>query len=62
LHTQVRNIETQYGRSMAEWTELIRASGLEGHGRFSHRVRVRSSDDVDAGLATWVRRAYDRAG
>lgn len=29
---------------------------------FSHRVRVRSTDDVDPELATWIRRAYDRAG
>jgi Domain of unknown function (DUF5655)/Domain of unknown function (DUF4287) len=29
---------------------------------FSHRVRVRSADDVDAELSTWIGRAYDRAG
>jgi predicted transport protein len=29
---------------------------------FSHRVRVRSTDDVDVELATWIRQAYDRAG
>jgi predicted transport protein len=182
LQTQIRNIEAQHGRSMAEWTELIGASGLTRHGQivsmlkqeyglshgsanrvalvalaaidqrpsdivspsdpvaelfadrpglrpvhdrlmaeitslgtdieiapkkgylslrrrtqfamekpaarhvdlglilpgepttdrfesaatwnamFSHRVRVRSTDDVDAELATWIRRAYDRAG
>jgi hypothetical protein len=29
---------------------------------FTHRVRVRSAEDVDPELATWIRRAYDRAG
>jgi hypothetical protein len=33
LQTQIRNIEAEYGRSMAEWTELIRASGLGRHGQ-----------------------------
>ena len=33
LQTQIRNIEAQYGRSMGEWTELIRASGLTRHGQ-----------------------------
>jgi len=29
---------------------------------FSHRVRVRSEEDVDDELIGWIRRAYDRAG
>ena len=29
---------------------------------FTHRVRVRSDDDVDAELVGWLRQAYDRAG
>lgn len=29
---------------------------------FTHRVRVRSEDDVDPELAGWLRQAYDRAG
>ena len=33
LQTQIRNIEAQYGRSMAEWTEVIRARGLVKHGQ-----------------------------
>jgi predicted transport protein len=33
LQTQIRNIEAEYGRSMDEWTELIRASGLSRHGQ-----------------------------
>jgi hypothetical protein len=33
LQTQIRNIEAQHGRSMADWTGLIRASGLERHGQ-----------------------------
>jgi len=32
LQTQVRNIETQSGRSMAEWTRLIQERGLTKHG------------------------------
>jgi hypothetical protein len=32
LQTQIRNIEAQSGRSIGEWTELIRASGLTRHG------------------------------
>ena len=52
LQTQIRNIEAQYGRSVGEWT---------GNAMFSHRVRVRSADDVDAELSTWIARAYDRA-
>ncbi len=33
LRTQLRNIETTYGRSIAEWVELIRGSGLIRHGQ-----------------------------
>ena len=33
LQTQIRNIEAQYGRSMGDWTELIRAGGLTRHGQ-----------------------------
>jgi hypothetical protein len=29
---------------------------------FTHRVRVKSVDDVDAELESWLRRAWDRAG
>ena len=32
LRTQVRNIEAQSGRSMAEWTRLIQERGLTKHG------------------------------
>jgi Domain of unknown function (DUF5655)/Domain of unknown function (DUF4287) len=32
LQSQIRNIEATYGRSMADWTELIRASGRSRHG------------------------------
>ena len=32
LKAQVRNIEATYGKSMAEWTELVRVSGLSKHG------------------------------
>lgn len=32
LRTQVRNIETQSGRSMGEWTRLIHERGLTKHG------------------------------
>jgi len=32
LRTQVRNIETRYGRPVDAWTELIRSSGLAKHG------------------------------
>lgn len=31
--TQIANIEQSTGRSMAEWIELLRASGLEKHGQ-----------------------------
>lgn len=31
LQAQIRNIEAKHGRSMAEWTELIRAKGLTKH-------------------------------
>jgi hypothetical protein len=31
LQAQIRNIEARHGRSMAEWTELIRAQGLTKH-------------------------------
>jgi hypothetical protein len=31
LATQVRNIEEKYGKTMAEWTGLIKASGLTKH-------------------------------
>src|SRR5262249_28725470 len=40
LQTQIRNIETQYGRSMAEWTELIRASGLTRHGQIVSMLKA----------------------
>lgn len=33
LQTQLRNIESTYGRSIDEWVELIRASGLRKHGQ-----------------------------
>ncbi len=29
---------------------------------FTHRVRVRSTDDVDLELVAWLRQAYERAG
>ena len=32
LRTQLRNIETSTGRSIGEWVDLIRASGLAKHG------------------------------
>ena len=32
LRSQLRNIETTYGRSIDEWIETIRASGLRRHG------------------------------
>jgi Domain of unknown function (DUF4287) len=32
LQTQLRNIESTYGRSIDEWAELIRASGARRHG------------------------------
>jgi uncharacterized protein involved in type VI secretion and phage assembly len=32
IQSQLRNIETQEGRSIAAWTELIRESGLGRHG------------------------------
>jgi hypothetical protein len=32
LKTQVRNIEARYGRSMADWTEVVRQSGRSRHG------------------------------
>jgi hypothetical protein len=32
LKTQVRNIEARYGRSMSDWTEVVRQSGLSRHG------------------------------
>ena len=32
LRSQVRNIEATYGRSMAEWAEIVRASRLNRHG------------------------------
>ena len=32
LRSQIRNIETTYGRSIDEWIELIKASGLSRHG------------------------------
>jgi hypothetical protein len=32
LQTQLRNIESTYGRSIDEWVELIRASGARRHG------------------------------
>src|SRR6187551_882461 len=32
LRSQIRNIETTYGRSIDEWIELIEASGLSRHG------------------------------
>lgn len=32
LRTQIRNIEAASGRTMAAWTELIRATGLAKHG------------------------------
>ncbi|HYK94401.1 MAG TPA: DUF4287 domain-containing protein [Candidatus Dormibacteraeota bacterium] len=32
LQAQIRNIESTYGRSIDEWVELIRASGLRRHG------------------------------
>jgi predicted transport protein len=41
LQTQIRNIEIQYGRSMGEWTDLIRSSGLRRHG---HIVAMLKSD------------------
>ena len=33
LQSQIRNIESTYGRSMDEWAALIAASGLERHGQ-----------------------------
>ena len=33
LRAQLRNIETATGRSIADWTDLIRATGLTRHGQ-----------------------------
>ena len=33
LRSQIRNIEATYGRSMGDWTALIRSSGLTRHGQ-----------------------------
>jgi len=33
LRSQIRNIEAAYGRSIDEWSALIRASGLTRHGQ-----------------------------
>lgn len=33
LQSQIRNIESTYGRSIDEWIDLIAASGLERHGQ-----------------------------
>src|SRR5438552_14880626 len=32
LQSQVRNIEARYGRSIDDWTSLIKATGLTRHG------------------------------
>jgi hypothetical protein len=29
---------------------------------FTHRVRLSSTDDIDAELLDWLREAYDQAG
>jgi len=31
LQSQIRNIEKKYGKSMSEWTEIVRASGKTKH-------------------------------
>jgi hypothetical protein len=31
LRSQLRNIEAAYGRSVEDWLDLIRASGLSRH-------------------------------
>ena len=33
INSQIANIERSTGRSMAEWIEIVRASGLEKHRR-----------------------------
>lgn len=39
LQSQLRNIEATYGRSIDEWVELIRASGLRRHGEIVAKLK-----------------------
>jgi uncharacterized protein DUF5655/uncharacterized protein DUF4287 len=45
LRSQLRNIEATYGRSIGDWIELIRASGLTRHGQIVAMLKA------DHGLA-----------
>jgi hypothetical protein len=65
LRSQLRNIETAYGRSIDEWIELIKASGVSRHGEIvamlktehglshgaANRVALVAMDSLDPGRA-----------
>jgi hypothetical protein len=52
LQSQIRNIETTYGRSMDEWIELIRASPLRRHGEIV--AWLKADDGLAHGAANRV--------
>jgi hypothetical protein len=41
LRSQLRNIEATYGRSVEAWLDLIRASGVSGHGEIVAMLKAR---------------------
>lgn len=77
LQSQIRNIETTYGKPLDYWFAAIDASGLTkhsevvamlkaDHGRFNplftHRVRITAVTDLDDELRGWLATAYALAG
>jgi hypothetical protein len=64
LRSQLQNIESTYGRTIDEWTEFVRASGLTRHGEIvvmlkgqglthgaANRVALVAIDTLDPGSA-----------
>ncbi len=52
LRSQIRNIETTYGRSMDDWTAVIRSSGLTRHGQIV--AMLKSDHQLTHGAANRV--------
>jgi hypothetical protein len=60
LQTQIKNIEARSGKSMAEWTKLLRASGLTKHAEMIAFLKTKHGmSHGDANRTALVARAVD---